>query len=230
MWGGGRFLALARNTIYHSTDGVTWTRASAPATEERLNDVTWGGGRFVAVGARGTIVHSADGDRWTAASDTAVSDEGGLVAVASNGTHFVAVGNDGSGAIVHSADGDRWTAASDTGVTNWFFDVTWAGTHFVAIGLDRDEAGNNRLSRIVRSEDGNTWVKASELSDFLGNPAHGNGRLVAIRNGVLMYSPADGTTWTEVTPAPTAQELQAVAWNGTRFVAVGQNGTIVTSP
>ena len=200
------------------------------ATEQRLNDVSWGGSRFVAVGDKGTIVYSADGDRWTAASDTAISEEGHLVAVASNGMHFVAVGRVGSGAIVHSADGNRWTAASDTAVTNWFFDVTWAGTHFVAIGLHRDDAANIRLSRIVRSEDGNTWVKTGEVSDFLRNPAHGNGRLVAIRNGALMYSPADGTTWTEVTPAPTAQMLQAVAWNGTRFAAVGQNGTIVTSP
>ena len=37
-WGGGRSVAVGGGgTIVHSTDGVTWTAASATATEERLS-------------------------------------------------------------------------------------------------------------------------------------------------------------------------------------------------
>ena len=69
-WGGGRFVAVGDGgTIVHSTDGATWTAASATAPEEILTGVAWGGGRFVAVALSGTVVHSADGVSWESASE-----------------------------------------------------------------------------------------------------------------------------------------------------------------
>ncbi len=38
-----------------------------------------------------------------------------------------------------------------------------------------------------------------------------------------------GTGWSVISPAPTTQPLAAVAWCGSRFVAVGAGGTILTS-
>lgn len=48
----------------------TMSPASATPTEERLFDVAWADGRFVAVGDAGAIIRSSDGDRWTFASET----------------------------------------------------------------------------------------------------------------------------------------------------------------
>jgi hypothetical protein len=36
-------------------------------------------------------------------------------------------------------------------------------------------------------------------------------------------------TWTAITPVPTTSALRDVAWTGTQFVAVGDNGTVLTS-
>ena len=45
-------------TIMYSSDGDRWEQASEIATYDLLRDVTWGDGRFVAVGWNGTIVVS----------------------------------------------------------------------------------------------------------------------------------------------------------------------------
>ena len=124
---------------------MTWTQASAIATDERLADVTWGGDRFVAV-AGGAVVYSADGDRWTAASDTATESDDRLTRVTSNGTRFVAVGT-GFGMIVHSDNGDQWMRATDTGVTYYFNLVAWGGNHFIANAIKREQPLN-----MVRTE------------------------------------------------------------------------------
>ena len=72
-----------------------------------LEGVTFGGGRFVAVGDRGTVVHSTDGRSWQAADGT-VTDEY-LLGVAYGSGRFVAVGFRGEhGLIVHSTDGRSW--------------------------------------------------------------------------------------------------------------------------
>jgi hypothetical protein len=47
-------------------------------------------------------------------------------------------------------------------------------------------------------------------------------------SGAIWTSP-DGRSWTP-RDAGTASDLVAVAWSGTRFVAVGHKGTILTSP
>ena len=119
-------------------------------------------------------------------------------------------------------------AASDTAVPNWFFVVASGGTHFIAIAVAQEQPFNT----VVRSADGDTWEKISELSvsEYLNDAAYGNGRFVAVADGTIMHSADDGTTWTVVSPAVTAEALEALAWNGTRFVAVGNNGTIVASP
>ena len=80
------------SAIVHSPDGITWADADYRGG---ASDVTWGSGRFVSLGRK--ILHSRNGITWTAV-DSGTSRV--LVAVASNGARFVAVGN--SGAIVTS--------------------------------------------------------------------------------------------------------------------------------
>ncbi len=41
---------------------------------------------------------------------------------------------------------------------------------------------------------------------------------------------ACGDTWTLLNPLPQSNQLQAVTWSGSQFVAVGYAGTILTSP
>ncbi len=59
-WSGKLFVAVSYfdGTIMLSTDGDRWERTTEIATVDTLEDITWGNGRFVAVGRNGTIVVS----------------------------------------------------------------------------------------------------------------------------------------------------------------------------
>ena len=149
-----------------------------------LLDVSWGGGRFVAVGANGAIVHSTDGDRWTNAS--ANQDE--LWSIAWGGGRFVAI--DLNGMIAHSPDGVTWTSASAPATEERLSDVTWGGGRFVAVG------GRT----IVYSADGDRWTAASdtatETDDRLTRVASNGTRFVAVGrgSGMIVHSD-DGDQW-----------------------------------
>lgn len=50
--------------ILTSDDGVAWSSPDSRTTDA-LQDVAWGGSRYVAVGAFGRIITSADRTEWT---------------------------------------------------------------------------------------------------------------------------------------------------------------------
>ena len=276
-WGSGRFVAVGssldgvlggrlRSTGVgmHSTDGATWSAAlgigeagDAVSTYlvlfYGLTRVTWGGGRFVAVGNRrdgdrtvGVIVHSTDGATWTVASGVDGFDS--LSGVAWGGGRFVAVGSitetdpSGgygliSGVVLRSTDGLTWTSASVVDGTTSLARVTWGGGRFVAVGSRRD--GDRSVAVIVHSTDGATWTAASGVDGFdnLSGVAWGGGRFVAFRSNIgldddrrhFLHS-TDGATWTAASPMNGAAweagnvNISGVTYDGTRFVAVGDSG------
>jgi hypothetical protein len=72
---------------------LSWTRVSASTfSTYDIRGVTYGGGKFVAVGDSGKIAYSSDGVNWTAGSGTS---SGTLYGVAYGGGKFVAVGASG---------------------------------------------------------------------------------------------------------------------------------------
>ena len=94
-WSGERFVRIRGGTIIRSYDGDRWERVLDTGSRRSVEfrDVTWGGGRFVAVGSGGAIVYSTDGDRWKEA-DSPTSNS--LDAVTWGAGRFVAVGDNGS--------------------------------------------------------------------------------------------------------------------------------------
>ena len=57
-WSGRRLVSLGDRKVIYSNNGDRWEPAIIRATADRLHDVVWGNGRFVAVGWNGTIVTS----------------------------------------------------------------------------------------------------------------------------------------------------------------------------
>ena len=112
-----------------------------------LNDVTWSGTQFVAVGASGTILTSPDGITWTTRTSGTTS---GLNAVVWSGTQFVAVG--ASGVIRTSPDGITWTTRA-SGTTASINDIAWSGSLFMGVC-----SAVSSIARIVTSPDGITWT------------------------------------------------------------------------
>ena len=224
-WGGGRFVAVGfGGTIVHSTDGATWTAASATATEEDLAGVAWGRGRFVAVAFSGTVVHSADGMSWESASEAATNG-GQLYTVTYGGDRFPR-----GRARWHDRPQRRWGSLGGGERKRFASDrllgVARSDTRFVAVGRKGDDP------QILHSADGTTWteVSATAASDLLIGVAWSGTRFVAVGRGGTIVHSADGLTWEAASATATEAFLVGVAWGGTRFVAVGEDGTIVSSP
>lgn len=181
-WGNGRFVAVGSYTpppppifgrlplgvVFTSTDGVQWTPAGnfsdVTLSGDRVHDVIWAGGQFVAVGssigagggfAPTPIFTSANGVDWTRRT---VNEFPGpsLRGIAWDGSHYVAVGTPGFGFDprngVISADGITWSYLSFPYfalVEAALNSVVWTGKNFVAIG---------DLGTEVVSPDGQTWT------------------------------------------------------------------------
>ena len=80
--------------------------------------------------------------------------------------------------------------------------------------------------------EGADWEVASPLptgNNLNGVVAGNGGLMVSVGDlGTVLTSPDGGVTWTAATSG-TASHLRGVTWDGTRFVAVGSAGTILTS-
>ena len=217
-----------------------------------LNAVVWNGDRYVAVGFAGLIMHSEDGDRWWQATDSATTET--LNDVAWSGERFVAVGR--QGVIVNSRDGDRWRpahqpavppACGSFGARDWrcqvappgahrysFEGIAWNGERFDAVGFD----GTDRAGTIVHSYDGDQWELAADhdylASEHFAAVAWNGERFVAVgwddRSVATIVFSSDGDRWEPALEIATFDPLSDVTWRNNRFVAVGSNGTIVTSP
>jgi M6 family metalloprotease-like protein len=132
-FGGSRYVAVGSSWsfssqsystgIFYSSDGLAWSTAST-VRSERLNSVTYGGGRFVAVGDSGIIWSSSDGQTWGV---TQLISKKTLRGVAWSGTEFLAAGD--SGTAIYSRDGANWFDASlsdsntDASAVSWIKDT-----------------------------------------------------------------------------------------------------------
>jgi murein DD-endopeptidase MepM/ murein hydrolase activator NlpD len=177
-------------------------------------DVTYGNGRFVAVGDWGMSVTSPDGVTWTVRASGVPR---ALRGVTYGNGRFVAVGD---GVILTSPDGVTWTKRGSG--TYVLYGVTYGNGRFVAVG------GNGV---ILTSPDGVTWtVGASGTDDLLLAVTYGNGLFVAVgirigdRDGPgiagAILTSADGVTWT-VRPSWRGNYLQGVNYVNGLFIAVG---------
>ncbi|MCP5480539.1 MAG: hypothetical protein H7A21_03820 [Spirochaetales bacterium] len=98
------FVATAGTDIYYSFDGYDWKKAASTGTAQNLQNVTYGGGIFVAVGNGGAIVYSRNLANWTAATSPSANTLRGIVHARG---YFVVTGN--SGDVLISSDGVNWT-------------------------------------------------------------------------------------------------------------------------
>lgn len=247
----------------HTTRKITVSRAvqscspwSSLASSFRSDGITYGNGRFVAVGTNGTIYTSPDGKTWGQRATSL----GVLHDVIWTGSQFLAVGC--SGNFVTSPDGAIWT--THRSISGCMHAVAWNGLQYVGVSYAATSSlpghvwtstdglhwvwrvQTDRLrdviwsgsqfvavghgGRVLTSPDGTDWAFGSVgTTDNLSGVAW-NGHLfvatVDSRNSV--YTSADGVSWTAQTGTVTA--ANAIIWAGNRFVTVGGSGQILTSP
>jgi hypothetical protein len=252
----GSLLVAVGDGIYTSQEGIVWQRQVTPAGAF-LNDLTWAGDQFVAVGNKGLVLTSPTGLVWTQQNGTSIDN---LNAVAWGGGQFLAAGA-GPSAYV-SPDGAGWHAIAKGDAAFYGLFVTslaWNGTVFAVLTDDfpvyafngsawnqtqhsvgpfprRQVAWNgSRLvavgtqGGVITSFDAQTWSsKTSRTSLTLNGVAAGDAMWVAVGAGGTILSSPDGDAWS-VETSPTTAQLQGVTWTGSRFVAVGDGGVVVSS-
>lgn len=197
-----------------------------------LYGITYGDGKYVAVGASGAIVTSSDGESWKRQNSTTTKTLQG-VAYGSDG--FVAVG--GNGTIVTSKDGEIWNSV--TGFTTTLMGVTFGDGKYVAVGL------NGKI--VILTFTNNTWGLETHTINFatLRSIIYGNGKFVAVGSykDFEPLSSAFGNIWTfsvgatwvsptspaNPTSVITTASVGGITYNNGKYVAVGAKGTIVTS-
>ncbi|MBL0386542.1 cadherin-like beta sandwich domain-containing protein [Tumebacillus sp. ITR2] len=203
--------ASGAGNFAHMAQAVsTWSTQTSNVAAD-LNGVSYGGGRWVAVGNGGNVVTSTDGVSWSFQTLTISP-----MAVAYAGGQWVIVGM--AGKIYTSSNGTTWTSRT-SGVSNDLISVAHDGTRFVVVG-----AGGT----ILTSTNGVIWSKATVGAARFNGVTYAGGLFVAVGDGGVIATSPDGTAWTPRTSG-TSQILYAVSYAGGKYVSVGDVGTLLTS-
>ncbi len=205
---GGGAGTVAANLIWRSP-----TPSGSSAGQNIMYGVTYGGGKYVAVGSAGNIATSGNGTNWI--SGTANTTQK-LNAVAYGNSMYVAIGD--AATVISSPDAITWTARSINGspLQN-NVGVTFGNGKFVIANL---------VGEIFTSTDGISWTKIGS-PPAIGNPANvkyvGN-RFVLVgaistTTGTISTS-TDGTTWGTVKSFANANTIMDVAFGNSKWVCV----------
>lgn len=174
-------------------------------TGANMRGVTYGAGKFLAVGSGGSAVISGDGTNWLSVNTVTTKQ---LNAVAFGNGVFMAVGD--AATAISSPDGLTWTARSIGGIQN-FVGVAFGNGTFVAVNL---------VNEVFTSTDGVAWTKVvnSSAGPFWANLKYVGGMFVLVgqssTSGRIATS-ANGSTWnTEKLLASTSGISDVVFGNG----------------
>ncbi|MBL9166359.1 MAG: hypothetical protein JNN07_01320 [Verrucomicrobiales bacterium] len=207
--------------IYTSNDGVRWKRQSTPFSTW-LTGVAHGPAGFVAVGQQGTVLQSQQGTNWVSRS-VGTKD---WLGITYGGGRYLAVGR--AGTIGSSSNGINWSLESSGRTNDLWTASANASSRLVGGSFD-----------LLISETNGPWVDQFILSNYpapagtyYASMARSNYFLAAGRSGLMVegYQPLAGFpySWLE-----TSESLRPWLWSATRlndlYVAVGQNGTLLTS-
>jgi hypothetical protein len=236
---GTQFIAVgyyySGGIINYSTDGTSWNNVTDTTFgTSDINDVAYGGGRYVAVGEDGKIAYSTNGTSWIAITNSTFGTSN-IYGITYGAGKFTAVG--AGGKMAYSTNGTTWTAVTASTFTSTVYGITYGGASgkekFIAVG----NAGIGSY-QIAYSTDGVTWMKVSQsfydgsLFDSLNRVVWGGNKFVAVAGRGVMYFSLDGTYWAKIdggTGAGKSQfdttgatsSINDIAYGGGKFLAVG---------
>ena len=142
---------------------------------------------------------------------------------------FAATGTHGDGTLHDISASVTWSS-SDT-------DVAVISNDAGSVGIaDTIGAGTATITATTEDVSGSTdltvrpWkLEAPGTASALYEVIWSGTQYVAVGDGGVILTSADGATWTE-RDSGTAARLYGVAWSGSQFVAVGSHGKMPTSP
>ena len=242
LYNGSAPLLKVPTFTYTSPSELTWTLQKAASTNA-WNSVTYGEGKFVAVGPSSSgdgAMYSTDGKKWIASSGVP---NNAWQSVAFGNGKFVAVSSTGTGnRIISSDDGVTWNASTLTEDLSWGWVKFGNGVFVAAVRGPVSRSTQNRPI-LYYSSDGVTWSKST--TTFVGNPAI-PGQLItslSFANGVfiltgfparsalgyvpLIMTSTDGTNWTwKAASVGTRPGVGFITYGCGRYVGMGSNGVL----
>ncbi len=220
IWAVGRGGKVVRS----EDAGAHWISQKTPSRQSLQSLIAWDARRAFAVGNQMTVLHTEDGGKkWSALAGFAQAGEVQKLIRARSGAGGNAwiVGEMGS--IFATADyGQTWVRLGKREDLAWN-DIAAHGAWLTVVG----EFGHIRLSE----DGGANWkevaspVKSSLCAVMYRDER--NGVAVGLE-GVILVTKDGGRTWSKVASG-TAEHLYDVAWTGQRWVAVGDQGLILTA-
>ncbi len=210
------------NLIIYSENLSEWSLASDTAYSE-ITGISSSNDKLVCVGWHETVLSSSNGRHW----DFEQKFSPHLLKVLWNGSHFLAIGNDGT--IVISVDGIHWTQYN-TIIEHTLVDAVWTGSEYLALSVEYDHSSYNILhSEIYKSTDGINWTYLSSINEKnMEELYYFNGTAFVLgRDGQIMIS-KDAINWSRAETG-TDTWLRGLAWNGSQYVCVGLFGALLTS-
>jgi hypothetical protein len=221
--GGDKFIVVGDSgVILTSTNAVTWAKRYIK-NNVLLFRVVWGNGLYVAISEYGTIMTSIDGITWTDHS-LSISGYGVFSDVVWGNGKFIITKT--SSDILTSTDGITWTL--QTAKPGFHLSTITYGDHQFVI------AGSPTT---LTSPDGLVWTEHSNVLPACtitrliwgGNQYVFTAYLGDRTNDTSIVTSIDGNTWIR-RPTGVGDDLYGAAYGNGLYVAVGADGTIITSP
>jgi hypothetical protein len=222
-YGNGRFIIgdWGGNGLYSSTDGLAW---SVAVTGSRDNyGINYHDGYFTAgsgtAGGNGFAYGSVDGVVWNYGLNGSIGAMAGITAiyVASLNRTFVA-GTQYKYVNDIPTSSTPWTG-NPTGMAGTASDVAWSPTENIAV--------LTTASGIYYSSDLISW-SLGQTASGMNNVVWYQNQFIAVGNAGKIFTSPDGITWTARTSGTTNDLFGIEGYNNT-LVAVGYNGTVLTS-
>ena len=235
-----------------STAGISdaqefvWTARNS-GTKQSLNDIVWIGNSLVAVGDSGKFLTSGNGADWTLQEFHISYPLKNLLwtgsrLVSTFQTSFArpqARGWDYTDNRLASTDGKAWTTESPNTTGMVVNSYATCGGLFLSLGHYLDGSWVQiSMSQIRVSSDGTNWesryVSAKDTGTVTSAACNGSGYVALESKGFgltgdqRVLTSSNGQTWTRKV-LPGYPRLNAVAWRGGQYVAVGAEGAVARS-
>ena len=218
VYGAGKFVIVSNyadpnKMITYSEDGVIWNVGASISFTGSLRSVTYGNGRFVAIGD-GKLLYSSDAITWNLSTFSLSSGS----RVIYGGNKFIAFAGNNTNKAAYSTDGITWTAITLPVSAYWNHAAYGNGKFIVAASFN---------AQYLYSDDGITWTQASlPASKYWKWAVFGSDKFVIASDSEYIYA-TDGINWSDVASLPST--FENLIYADGRFFTYGPGGSYKVS-
>lgn len=227
-FGNGTFVAVGWDyggwqNLYHSTNGIQWTSHNNNAHNGNFFAVTYGAGKFVAVGdgngstgrTNRNIYTSPDGITWTARnSGSPINDVHEIRSIAYGAGVFVAV--DSLGYTYTSTTGSTWTRQPQLPGSTSLYSYTGYMNYCNGSFIAQCNTGTNSISA-----DGFSWTPmVKDVTNTFTRVVYAKGVYIGL-SGTGVFTSTNGTNWVQRAVQPPPYATRGLAFGTSNVVVVG---------